>query len=74
MAFGDVGKLLLIAGAVIAVLGGVILLLSRAGVAQVPGSISISNGSFSFFFPVAFCIVVSVVLTVVINLILRLRQ
>jgi hypothetical protein len=74
MAFGDVGKLLLIAGAVIAVLGGVILLLSRAGVTQVPGSISISNGSFSFFFPVAFCIVVSVVLTVVINLILRLRQ
>ena len=74
MAFGDVGKLLLIAGAVIAVLGGVILLLSRAGVTQVPGSISVSNGSFSFFFPVAFCIVVSIVLTVVINLILRLRQ
>jgi len=73
MAFGDVGKLLLIAGAVIAVLGGVILLLTRAGVTQVPGSISISNGSFSFFFPVAFCIVVSVVLTVVINLIVRLR-
>ena len=73
MAFGDVGKLLLIAGAVIAVLGGVILLLSRAGVTQVPGSISISNGNFSFFFPVAFCIVVSVVLTVVINLIVRLR-
>jgi hypothetical protein len=73
MAFGDVGKLLLIAGAVIAVLGGVILLLTRAGVTQVPGSISISNGNFSFFFPVAFCIVVSVVLTVVINLIVRLR-
>ena len=74
MAFGDVGKLLLIAGAVIVVLGGVIVLLSRAGVNQVPGSISISNGSFSFFFPVAFCIVVSVVLTVVINLIVRFRH
>jgi hypothetical protein len=74
MAFGDVGKVLLITGAVIAVLGGVILLLTRAGVTQVPGSISISSGNFSFFFPVAFCIVASVVLTVVINLILRLRQ
>jgi len=74
VAFGDVGKLLLIAGAVIAVLGGVILLLSRAGVNQVPGSISISNGNVSFFFPVAFCIVLSVVLTVVINLIVRLRH
>jgi hypothetical protein len=73
MAFGDVGKLLLITGAVIAVLGGVILLLSRAGVNQLPGSISMSGGNVSFFFPVAFCIVVSIVLTVVINLILRLR-
>jgi Protein of unknown function (DUF2905) len=73
MVFGDVGKLLVIAGAVIAVLGGVILLLSRAGVTQLPGSISVSGGNFSFFFPVAFCIVVSVVLTIVINLIVRLR-
>ena len=73
MAFGDVGKLLLIAGAVIAVLGGVILLLGRAGVTQLPGTISVSNGNFSFFFPVVFCIVASVVLTVVINLFLRLR-
>ncbi len=73
MAFGDVGKLLLITGAVIAVLGGVILLLSRTGVTQLPGSISISGGHFSFFFPVVFCIVVSIVLTIVINLIVRLR-
>jgi Protein of unknown function (DUF2905) len=56
------------------VLGGVLVLLTRMGVTQLPGSISVSNGSFSFFFPVAFCIVVSVVLTVVINLIIRLRQ
>ena len=73
MAFGDVGRLLLIAGVVIAVLGGVILLLTRAGITQLPGSISVSNGGFSFFFPVAFCIVVSVVLTVVVNLIVRIR-
>ncbi|HEV3273488.1 MAG TPA: DUF2905 family protein [Candidatus Dormibacteraeota bacterium] len=74
MALGDVGKLLLIAGAVILVLGGVLVLLTRLGVTQLPGSISVSSGNFSFFFPVVFCIVVSVVLTVVINLIVRLRQ
>lgn len=74
MALGDVGKLLLIAGAVILVVGGVLVLLTRLGVTQLPGSISVSTGNFSFFFPVAFCIVVSVVLTVVINLIVRLRQ
>ncbi len=74
MALGDVGKLLLIAGAVIVLLGGVLILLTRMGVSQLPGSVSISSGNFSFFFPVAFCVVVSVVLTVVINLIVRLRQ
>jgi hypothetical protein len=74
MALGDVGKLLLIAGAVIVVIGGVLVLLTRLGVTALPGSISVSNGSFSFFFPVLLCVVVSVVLTVVINLIVRLRQ
>jgi hypothetical protein len=71
MALGDIGKLLLIAGVVIAVLGGVILLLTRVGVTQLPGSISVSGGNFSFFFPVAFCVVVSIVLTVVINVIVH---
>jgi len=71
MALGDIGKLLLIAGVVIAVLGGVILLLTRAGVTQLPGSISVSGGNFSFFFPVLFCVVVSIVLTVVINVIVH---
>ncbi|HEY8672159.1 MAG TPA: DUF2905 family protein [Candidatus Dormibacteraeota bacterium] len=71
MALGDIGKLLLIAGVVIAVLGGVILLLTRAGVTQLPGSISVSGGNFSFFFPILFCVVVSIVLTVVINVIVH---
>ena len=71
MALGDIGRLLLIAGVVIAVVGGVILLLTRAGVTQLPGSISVSGGNFSFFFPVLFCVVVSIVLTVVINVIVH---
>jgi len=71
MALGDIGKLLLIAGVVIAVVGGVILLLTRVGVTQLPGSISVSGGNFSFFFPVAFCVVASIVLTVIINLIVH---
>jgi hypothetical protein len=71
MALGDIGKLVLIAGVVIAVIGGVILVLARVGVTQLPGSISVSGGNFSFFFPVAFCVVVSIVLTVVINLIVH---
>ena len=71
MALGDVGRLLLITGVVIAVIGGVIVVLTRLNVTQVPGSISVSGGSVSFFFPVLFCVVASVVLTVVINLFVR---
>lgn len=73
MALGDVGRLLLITGVVIAVIGGVIVVLTRLNVTQLPGSISVSGGSVSFFFPVLLCVIASVVLTVVINLFVRLR-
>ena len=38
MALGDAGKLLLIAGAVILVLGGVLVLLTRMGVTRCRGA------------------------------------
>jgi len=74
MSLGDLGKFLLITGVVVAVVGGVLVLLTRFNVNQVPGSISVSGGGFSFFFPVLFCVVISVVLTVVINVIVRLHH
>ena len=69
----DPGKLLLIVGLAIAAVGGAIILARRLGVGQLPGSVSVTSGGFSFFVPVLACIVVSIVLTVVLNIILRLR-
>lgn len=74
MNVADAGKLLLIAGVVIAIVGAVLMLGGRLHLGQLPGDISGSRGSVSFFFPVVTCIVISVVLTVVINVVLRLRQ
>ena len=73
MLFGDLGRLLLIVGLVIAAVGGLIIAGRRLGLGQLPGDVSVSNGSSSFFFPIVTCIVISVVITVLLNLFLRLR-
>ena len=73
MPFTDPGKLLLAAGVVIALVGGVIIVARRFGVGQLPGDVTVSGGGFSLFFPIVTCIVVSIVLTVVLNIVLRLR-
>lgn len=73
MLSGDLGRLLLILGLVIAGVGALILIGRRFGLGQLPGDISVSSGNFSFYFPIVTCIVISVVLTVLLNLFLRLR-
>ena len=71
---GDIGRLLLIAGIVIAVVGIVLIAGNRLHLGQLPGDISGTRGSFSFAFPIVTCIVISIVLTILINVVLRLRQ
>lgn len=71
---GDAGRLLLITGIVIAALGGLVMLLGKLSVARIPGDIAFTRGNVSFVFPLAICIVVSIVLTVVVNVILGMRR
>lgn len=71
--FSDLGKLLLLIGAGIVLLGLVVLLAGRLPfVGRLPGDISVRQGNSSFYFPIVTCLVVSVVLTVVVNLLLFL--
>ena len=67
------GRLLLILGLVIAAVGGLLLIGRRMGLGRLPGDVSVSSGSFSFSFPIVTCIIISVVLTVLLNIFLRLR-
>jgi len=53
------------------VVGALIYLWGRAGGGFLPGDIVVRRGRFSFAFPVVTMIVVSVVLTVVLNLFFR---
>lgn len=73
MPFTDPGKLLLVAGLVIALVGGGIIVARRLGLGRLPGDVTVSGGGSSLFFPIVTCIVVSIVLTVVLNIVLRLR-
>ncbi|MDD5199498.1 MAG: DUF2905 domain-containing protein [Terrimicrobiaceae bacterium] len=64
----DLGKMLVIAGLALAAIGA-LLWLGRGF--RLPGDIAIQRGNFSFGFPIATCIVVSIVLTILLNLFRR---
>jgi hypothetical protein len=66
-----VGRLLLILALVIAVVGVVLLLASRGVIPRLPGDISFGRGNTRFFFPLGTSILISVILTLVLNLFLR---
>jgi len=64
-----VGKLLLIAGLIIAGIG----LLMMAGIpfGRLPGDIVIRKGSGTFYFPLVTCILLSIILTLLLSFLRR---
>jgi hypothetical protein len=60
----DIGKLIFIAGLVLAVVGLVIWKTGGlGGLGRLPGDISVRRPGFAVYFPITTCIVVSVILT-----------
>ena len=53
------------------VLGAVFLLLARIGVGRLPGDVVLRRGNFTLYAPLGLMVVLSVVLTVALNLLLR---
>lgn len=69
------GRLLLIVGGVIMLVGLGLLLAGRIPfLGRLPGDITIQRGNTSFFFPIATCLLLSVALTVLINVALSLLR
>ena len=70
------GRGVLIIGIVLALLGGLLMLLARipffANLGSLPGDIRIEGQGFSCFIPIVSMILISVVLTIVLNIIVRL--
>jgi Protein of unknown function (DUF2905) len=64
----DVGRLLVILGFIIVALGLVILLAGRLPfIGHLPGDILIRRAGGSFYFPIVTCLLLSIALTVVLN-------
>jgi hypothetical protein len=73
--FSDLGKFIALAGAALLVLGGLIWLMGKAPfLGNLPGDIHIQRGNVSCFFPLTTMIVLSILLTVILNIVLRLMR
>lgn len=67
------GKLFLMLGLVFLVLGAVLTLAGKIGwIGRLPGDIRIERENFSFYFPLATCLLLSLLLTLILNLFRRL--
>jgi hypothetical protein len=72
MTFDQLGRLLIILGIVILVLGGLFLLFGRSFLGKLPGDFTFTNGNFSCIVPIASMILISLLLTIILNIVLRL--
>ncbi len=68
----SIGKLLVAAGVGLALLGVMMWLGGRMGLGGLPGDVRLSSERWGCYFPIASMIVLSLILTVVANLVLRI--
>lgn len=71
--FDYLGKMLVVVGVLMLLAGSLLIVFSRlfksGGFGLLPGDILIKKGNFTFFFPIVTGLVLSLVLTVVLNLV-----
>ena len=71
MGFEGIGKLLVAGAVVLLVLGGLFVLLGRFGVERLPGDLVFKRGNLTVYFPIGLMILLSVVGTIVLNIVFR---
>lgn len=67
----SLGKMLIVVGGLVLLVGVLMLVGGRFGLGQLPGDMSWKRGNAGIHFPVVTSIVLSIVLTIVLNLVLR---
>ena len=76
MDLNTVGRVTLIIGIVIAILGGLLMLAARlpffSNLGNLPGDIRIEGQGFSCFIPIVSMILISVIRTIVLNIVVRM--
>ena len=71
MSLDGLGRLMIGGALVLLVLGGLFLLLGRLGVDRLPGDLIFRRGNLTVYFPIGLMILLSVVGTIVLNVIFR---
>jgi len=73
MWFQGIGKILILVGAFVVFLGLLLVLWQRIPfLGKLPGDIFVQKGNFQLFFPIATCVIISVLLTVIVNVVIHL--
>jgi len=75
MWFQAIGKILILVGAFTVFLG--LLLVSSQRIpflGKLPGDIFVQKGNFQFFLPIATCVIISILLTVIVNLVIHILR
>jgi Protein of unknown function (DUF2905) len=72
----EMGRLLVMLGVALLLIGGIFMLLGRTGlpIGRLPGDILYRGKNTTFYFPLATSILVSVVLSIILYLIGRLKR
>ena len=72
----EMGRLLVMLGVALVAIGGIVMLLGRTGLplGRLPGDILYRGKNTTFYFPLASCILISVVLSIVLFLIGRMKR
>lgn len=66
------GRALIGLAAVLIVVGGLLILFGKIGFLKLPGDVLLRRGNTSVFWPIATSIIVSVILTILINVVIWL--
>jgi len=70
----QIGKWLIAIGIAVAVMGGLMLLLGRLGFFRLPGDLQFGGRNWRVYFPIATCIILSIILTLILWLINYFRK
>ncbi|MCL0032912.1 DUF2905 domain-containing protein [Peptococcaceae bacterium] len=70
--FQSIGKIIFSIGILMVIVGGAMMLTGKLfNFGKLPGDIYIQKGNFTFFFPIATMILISIILTILLNILFR---
>ena len=70
----QIGKWLILAGLAIALTGAFVMVLGRVGLFKLPGDLQFGGRNWRVYFPIASCVIISIVLTAILWLIHYFRR